>query len=129
MSVCANQLVRSSGPSTPRVKSFCALIWSSQLIGGVSSDAPVAAFLKESVRSDRLVASIDQANRIQQRAIEVADAQQAGEVMAALNGPYRRLVIWIGRGHFKILIRSGPVAEPTEESREMIRKPSGRSSM
>ena len=34
--VCANQLVRSSGPSTVSTKSFCALIWSSQLIGGVS---------------------------------------------------------------------------------------------
>src|SRR5664279_2696123 len=51
MRVCANQLVRSSEPSTPSVKSFCALIWASQLIGGVSKDAPVAAFLKESVIS------------------------------------------------------------------------------
>ena len=49
--VWAHQLVRSSGPSTVRLKSFCALIWSSQLIGGVSSDAPIAAFLKASVMS------------------------------------------------------------------------------
>ena len=49
--VCASQLVRSSGPSTPSVKSFCALIWLSQLIGGVSSEAPIAAFLNESVTS------------------------------------------------------------------------------
>ena len=48
---CANQLVRSSGPSTPSVKSFCALIWLSQLIGGVSKEAPVAAFLNDSVIS------------------------------------------------------------------------------
>jgi len=26
------------------MKSFCALIWSSQLIGGVSSEAPIVAF-------------------------------------------------------------------------------------
>ena len=51
MMVWANQLVRSSGPSTVSLKSFCALIWSSQLIGGVSSEAPTAAFLKESVMS------------------------------------------------------------------------------
>ena len=49
--VWAHQLVRSSGPSTVRLKSFWALIWSSQLIGGVSSEAPIAAFLKASVMS------------------------------------------------------------------------------
>ncbi len=37
ITVCANQLVRSSGPSTESTKSFCALICRSQLIGGVSS--------------------------------------------------------------------------------------------
>jgi hypothetical protein len=36
--------VRSSGPSIASMKSFCALIWSSQLIGGVSSEAPIVAF-------------------------------------------------------------------------------------
>ena len=51
MMVCANQLVRSSGPSTVSLKSFCALIWSSQLIGGISRSAPSAAFLKASVTS------------------------------------------------------------------------------
>src|SRR6266542_720946 len=51
MMVCANQLLRSSGPSTVSLKSFCALIWSSQLIGGMSRSAPSAAFLKESVTS------------------------------------------------------------------------------
>src|SRR4029450_8078321 len=51
MMVCANQLLRSSGPSTVNLKSFCALIWSSQLIGGMSRSAPSAAFLKESVTS------------------------------------------------------------------------------
>ena len=51
MMVCANQLVRSSGPSTVSLKSFCALIWSSQLIGGVSRSAPSGAFLKASVTS------------------------------------------------------------------------------
>jgi hypothetical protein len=42
--VCASQLVRPSGPSIASMKSFCALIWSSQLIGGVSSEAPIVAF-------------------------------------------------------------------------------------
>src|SRR5262249_25013018 len=54
MMVCANQLVRSSGPSTVSRNSFCALIWSSQLIGGMSSRAAVAAFLKASVTSASL---------------------------------------------------------------------------
>ncbi len=49
--VWANQLVRSSLPSTPRMKSFCALIWVSQLTGGVSSLAPQAAFLNVSLMS------------------------------------------------------------------------------
>ena len=49
--VWAHQLVRSSGPSTVSLKSFWALIWSSQLIGGVSSAAPSAAFLNASVMS------------------------------------------------------------------------------
>src|SRR6266700_5101109 len=51
ITVCANQLVRSSGPSTVRTKSFWALIWSSQLIGGMSSEAPIAAFLNISLQS------------------------------------------------------------------------------
>ena len=51
MIVCATQLERSSGPSIVILKSFCALIWSSQLIGGVSSLAPIAAFLNASVTS------------------------------------------------------------------------------
>src|SRR5436190_520526 len=51
MMVCANQLVRSSGPSTVSLKSFCALIWSSQLIGGINSSVPRAAFLNASVTS------------------------------------------------------------------------------
>ena len=51
MMVWANQLVRSSGPSTVRTKSFWALICLSQLIGGVSSSTPTAAFLKNSVMS------------------------------------------------------------------------------
>src|SRR5208282_5866531 len=51
ISVCANQFVRSSGPSTPSLKSFCALIWLSQLIGGVKSLAPSAAFLNRSLIS------------------------------------------------------------------------------
>src|SRR3974390_1848054 len=50
---CANQLVRSSEPSTDNTKSFCALIWLSHLIGGISSDEPMAAFLKASVMSGR----------------------------------------------------------------------------
>ena len=37
ITVCANQLVRSSGPSTESTKSFWALICCSQLIGGISS--------------------------------------------------------------------------------------------
>ena len=49
--VWANQLVRSSGPSTERMKSFCALIWLSQLTGGVSSLAPQYAFLNISLMS------------------------------------------------------------------------------
>src|SRR5712671_338610 len=53
MMVCAHQLVRSSGPSTERLKSLMALIWSSQLIGGASSAAPSVAFLKERVTSGR----------------------------------------------------------------------------
>jgi hypothetical protein len=44
MMVWANQLLRSSGPSTVSLKSFWALIWSSQLIGGVRRPAPSAAF-------------------------------------------------------------------------------------
>src|SRR6266481_750397 len=51
MTVCANQLVRASGPSTVSLKSFCALIWSSQLIGGMSRPTPSAAVLKASVTS------------------------------------------------------------------------------
>src|SRR2546423_6500333 len=51
MMVCANQLLSSSGPSTVSLKSFCALIWSSQLIGGMSRSAPTAAVLKASVTS------------------------------------------------------------------------------
>src|SRR5215813_11532809 len=47
----ANQLVRSSGPSTESTKSFCALICRSQLIGGESSEAPIAAFLNISLQS------------------------------------------------------------------------------
>ena len=38
MMVCAHQLARSSGPSTVSLKSFWALIWLSQSIGGVSSE-------------------------------------------------------------------------------------------
>src|SRR5215831_8473032 len=49
--VCAHQLVRSSGPSTDRMKSLMALTWSSQLIGGMNSDAPCAAVLNDSVMS------------------------------------------------------------------------------
>src|SRR5216684_2995099 len=51
MIVWANQLPRSSGPSMPSVKSFCALIWSSQLIGGIRRSAPMPAVLKASVTS------------------------------------------------------------------------------
>src|SRR5262245_8233804 len=51
MMVWANQLVRSSGPSTESTKSFWALIWLSQLIGGISSVAPTAAFLNISLQS------------------------------------------------------------------------------
>src|SRR5215510_8602479 len=51
MMVWANQLVRSSGPSTVSLKSFCALTWSSQLIGGISSEAAIPAFLNASVTS------------------------------------------------------------------------------
>src|SRR6266545_68388 len=51
MMVWANQLVRSSGPSTVSLKSFCALIWSSQLIGGIGRSAPRPAVLKASVTS------------------------------------------------------------------------------
>src|SRR5205814_3346565 len=51
MMVWANQLLRSSGPSTVSLKSFCALIWSSQLIGGMSRAAPNDAVLKASVTS------------------------------------------------------------------------------
>src|SRR5713101_4917861 len=51
MMVWANQLDRSSGPSTVSLKSFCALIWSSQLIGGMRRFAPSAAVLKASVTS------------------------------------------------------------------------------
>src|SRR5207248_5647118 len=51
MMVWANQLLRSSGPSTVSLKSFCALIWSSQLIGGMRRSAPTAAVLKASVTS------------------------------------------------------------------------------
>src|SRR5580704_15753176 len=51
ISVCANQLVRYSGPSTVRLKSFWALIWSSQLIGGIKSAAPILAFLNISLMS------------------------------------------------------------------------------
>src|SRR5215475_5508216 len=51
MMVWANQLVRSSGPSTESTKSFWALIWLSQLIGGISSEAPTAAFLNISLQS------------------------------------------------------------------------------
>src|SRR5437899_7025345 len=54
MMVWANQLVRSSGPSTVSLKSFWALIWSSQLIGGVRSEAPSAASLNASVMSGAL---------------------------------------------------------------------------
>src|SRR5580704_4491062 len=49
--VWANQLVRSSVPSTERMKSFWALIWLSQLTGGVSNAAPAAAFLNISLMS------------------------------------------------------------------------------
>src|SRR6202008_1013055 len=51
INVCANQLVRSSGPSTVRLKSFWALIWSSQSIGGGRKGAPAAAVLKVSLVS------------------------------------------------------------------------------
>ena len=51
ITVCANQLVRSSGPSTESTKSFCALICCSQLIGGIKSDAPMVAFLNISLQS------------------------------------------------------------------------------
>src|ERR1051326_6256495 len=49
--VWAHQLVRSSGPSTERMKSLMALIWSSQLITLAFSEAPCAAVLKASVMS------------------------------------------------------------------------------
>src|ERR1700692_2858740 len=49
--VWANQLVRYSGPSTVRLKSFWALICSSQLIGGIKSAAPTLAFLNISLMS------------------------------------------------------------------------------
>ncbi len=51
ITVCANQLASPSSPVTVSWNSFCALIWSSQLIGGVSSPAPRAAFLKATVTS------------------------------------------------------------------------------
>jgi hypothetical protein len=51
ITVCANQLVRSSGPSTERTKSFCALTCRSQLIGGISNSAPMVAFLNISLQS------------------------------------------------------------------------------
>ena len=51
ITVCANQLVRSSGPSTERTKSFWALICRSQLIGGISRPAPMVAFLNISLQS------------------------------------------------------------------------------
>src|SRR5262249_58006689 len=51
ISVCANQFARCSGPSTVRTKSFWALIWSSQLIGGIKSETPVLAFLNTSLMS------------------------------------------------------------------------------
>src|SRR5262245_1257134 len=51
ITVCANQLTRASSPSTVRLNSFWALIWSSQLIGGIRRLAPMRAVLNARVTS------------------------------------------------------------------------------